>query len=228
MKNKICKFLVFIFGLLLALPVYAKENRVFIYEKDNKLYYDGEFSSENLFMKHLDILPGESFVDELTIENKTDKEFIVYFGVEESNQGNAKDLLDYISMKIELDGEVIYNGKLDGKDYNSTGINLQNKIKLKKYSKDEKSVMKVTTSLSSEYNNYNNFDKSIITWHFYADTDDINDETVPEEIEYNPKTGDNIIFFVLLLSVSVLIYLYILFVEKNYKKNTKKKKRKKD
>ena len=104
------KFVLFISLFALSvLSVQAKENKLYFTEENNRLYYESKLIDEDIFMKHIDMTPGESFTDELLIENGTNTKYTLYFKVVPREQSaEADELLENIIMKIKLDEEMQY------------------------------------------------------------------------------------------------------------------------
>lgn len=190
--------------------VVAKENKLYFTESDDRLYYESELLDSNVFMNHTDMIPGSSYVDELIIENGTKTKYTLYFKLEENNQSSEeKELLEYINIKITLDGKEIYNGKaLDLNDEN-----LSDAILLGEFTKDKVSIMKIETKLDENYSNTNNIYTSKIDWSFYAQFDG-NDS---EEILPIPNTGINGASNYLVVVIFVIIGLLIIFSLKREK-----------
>ncbi len=182
MKKPLLLIFTFLCLFLSVNQVNAEEvvrNKLYFKEEDNKIYYDSSYLGENVFMKHIDMVPGSKYQDELVIENNTNKEFTLYLKVKPKDQGTeADELLDNINMVIYLDDVEVYNGKAKGLDYIGNGINLQNAVLLKKLGKKETSSMKVETSLSNNYSNISNNETSYIDWAFYAEYDNKTEEIV--------------------------------------------------
>ena len=175
-------FWLFILGLLLITPVYARENRLYVTGSNYKLAYDSKLIDENVFMKHLDMVPGDSYTDDLIIENNSDLSYDLYFKVVPKNMNAAKrEFFDNISMKIYLDENLIYDGGVDGLDYQSMGVNLQDSVLLGTFNIGRIANMRVETSLSKDYSNTNFSDDAFIDWTFYANFDG--------ELNPNPDTG---------------------------------------
>ena len=208
------KFILFISLLILFTPqVYAKENKLYFTESDNHLYYESSLLDENLFMNHTDMVPGDSYKDELIIENGTDTKYTLYLKVLSKEQSSdADELLENIFMKITLDDKVIYDGKATGLDYTNQGIDLQKAILLGDFTPSKKSKMVVETKLSENYDNTEFSDSLYIDWSFYAQYGNNNQ---PVEIIESPNTMKNIfpftiVFscFVILLGLGVIISAY--------------------
>ena len=198
--------------IFLITPVSALENKIFFSTDGDRIYYDSLLIDENIFMKHLDMVPGKFYTDELVIENGTDIEYKVFFKV-----GAVSDeLLDNIFMKIYLDDTLIYDGVATGVDYLDNGVNLQNAIFLKSMSSGARSTMRVETSLSKEYSNINNYDISSIDWSFYAQ---YGDDDAQEMI---PKTGIAYAEKYPILSLSIIsfvVFMVLFFSIKRKKEN---------
>lgn len=201
MKRKIL-FLLSIMLLSISF-VSAKENRLYFTAKGNRIYYESKLFDEKIFMSHLDMIPGRSYMDELTIENGTHTNYTLYFKVVPREQSDACDeLLENILMKITLDGNVIYDGVATGIDYTSQGINLQDAILLGDFSPTKVSKMVVETELSTDYSSTEGLSElSYIDWTFYAQYD----EEDPSEIIPSPDTLKNRFPYTLLCSIVVIV-----------------------
>ena len=194
------------------LSVNAEENKLYFTEDNDRLYYDGTLL-DDVFMKHLDMVPGDSFIDELVIENGTNEKYKLYFKIVPRNQSEeANLLLDNLLMKIKLDDKLIYDGKVTGIDYSGNGINLQNAILLGEFNSSEKSKMIVEIKLSEEYDNIDFLESSYIDWSFYAQYG----EEKPSEIINSPNTMKNSFPFSIIFSI--IIVLIGLLIIKNAKK----------
>ena len=161
------RIMLFIFiSLFLITPVFAEGERNVLHfvEEEGGLYYESKFINENVFMKHLDMVPGKKYNDILYLENAAEDKYLLYFQIEDVNT----ELLKNIVMRIYINDEMIYNGLATGEDYYSDGINLRNVVCLGFIEPDTEYVMKVETYLSPSYTNTNNLDTSTIDWHFYA------------------------------------------------------------
>ena len=198
------KFILFISLVVLTIiPVYAKENKLYFTESDNRIYYDSKLLDENLFMKHIEMVPGDSYIDELAIENGTNTKYTLYFKVIPREQSReADELLENIKMKIILDDKVVYEGKATGLDYNSQGINLQKAILLGDFTPSKSSKMIVETKLSENYDNTNMRELSYIDWSFYAEYDN---SKPPVEIIPSPNTMKNSFPFSITFSIIVVL-----------------------
>ncbi len=202
--------------------VYAKDNRLYFIEDNDKLYYDSKSFDEELFMNHIDMLPGEIYTDELILENSSKKTYTLYFKIKERQQSEEADsFLNYIDMNIYLDNELIYSGNIKGNNYED--VNLKNAIKLLDIKPNQISNMKVETYLDTSYDNYNNTTNSYIDFEFYSQYD--KDEVIVEKNEVQliqPKTGDNIYLYVGLLIISTLTFIILYYKQRVNKKTSRK------
>ena len=220
-------------SLFIATPVFAAENKVYLYEADGKVYYNGALFDDR-FMIHENMAPGDSYTDNLVIENSTSKDYEVYFKISANdNSVKADDLLEYIEMEISLDGELYYDGKAKGLDYRDQGVDLSNAVLIKRFNAGEKATMKVDTYLDVNYGTGINFDSnsgddtsisgliSKTQWTFY-----VVDVTKPKPVKpepVNPRTNDDFspwLFVIFGASFAILIVL-ILMERKSKKKNKK-------
>lgn len=200
---------------LCIISVEAKENILYFTEENNRLFYESKLIDENIFMKHVDMIPGESFTDELTIENGTNTKYTLYFKIIPREQSaEADELLDNIMMKIKLDDNVIYEGKATGLDYTEQGIDLQKAILLGDFTPSKNSKMVVETKLSENYDNTEFNDFSYIDWSFYAQYDD---SEPPVEIIVSPDTMKNSFPFAFVFSV-IIILIGLGIIKSAYKK----------
>lgn len=210
------KFVLFISLFALSvLSVQAKENKLYFTEENNRLYYESKLIDEDIFMKHIDMIPGESFTDELLIENGTNTKYTLYFKVVPREQSaEADELLENIIMKIKLDEEIIYEGKATGLDYTEQGIDLQKAILLGDFTPSKNSKMVVETKLSENYDNTELNEFSYIDWSFYAQYDD---SKPPVEIIVSPNTMRNSFPYTIVFS-AIIILIGIGIVKSAYKK----------
>lgn len=192
-------------SLFIATPVFAAENKVYIYEADGKVYYDGALFDDR-FMIHENMLPGSSYTDYLVIENSTSKDYEVYFKIEaEDNSVKADELLEYIEMEISIDGTQYYDGKAKGLDYRDQGVDLSDAVLIRRFNAGTSATMKVDTYLDANYGNGVNFDssssddKSIsglvskTQWTFYVvDVTEKEDDPTPkpDDDKPTPKPDD--------------------------------------
>ena len=186
--------------------VNAYENTLRFIESDNSIYYDSEKYDDNLFMNHLDMLPGADNEDVLHLENTTDKVFTLYFRVVDKEYTEEEaELIANTTMTIFIDDDIIYDGSIDGENHED-GINLTNAIKIGEYSSGSESDLRVVTKLSEDYTNAQNEAVVEIDWEFYAEYDDA-------ILPINPITLDrihhNVIIFI--VSTVALIVIGIMF-----------------
>lgn len=213
MKNTI---IILIVLMLFGSFVYAKDadNKLYFTDKDDRLYYDTKLFDSDVFMHHVDMIPGNSYTDKLLIENGSDTNYKLYFKVKEVDQSDkANEILDAILMEIYIDGKLIYEGKAKGLDYNNTGVNLQNAIYVGEYNKNVEKELVVKTKLSEEYSDKSNDELSHIEWQFYAQYGD-------DLIVINPDTGGNNIFKYIMIAIfsGIIIIILLYFYKKKVNK----------
>ena len=224
MNKKILLFILLI--VLLPINTLAKDNRLYFSEIDKKLYYDSNILDKNIFMNHIDMVPGKSYHDKLLIENDSNKDYTLYFKVDVKNQSDdAMDLLENIEMKLYLDNILIYDGGVLGIDYNKTGFNLRDAIKIGNISKKSNIYLDSYTKLSEDYDNINNHEYSYVDWNFYAEYDDSVEILVPKT-----SMNENQIFKIIAIVVLIVAFIFFFLSKKRKKihnKNNSKKNNKK-
>ena len=201
-------FMIMLLSMILILPVYAKENKLYFTNSGDRLFYRTDLYDEDVFMKHLDMLPGSAYTDELTIENATNYDYKLYLKVKKREQNElADELLKNIKMDIYLDGVLLYSGFADGLDYSFSGINLQEAIYVGEYKSNTEGELVVHTMLAPEYSNTENHELSYIDWEFVAEYDEL-------VIPINPDTGENTREYVRIavISLSIMLFLLLIFI----------------
>ena len=159
------KYKLLLIIMLMPLIVFAKENLLSINEQDGKPIYNKDLINDKKFLSHLDMMPGETYTDELTIENNTSKSYSIYFKLEESNNSTESlSMLEQMTIKISLEGNKIYEGKV----LNAKALdNEKNAILLGEFEPQAKQKMTVETTLSEDYITEESIDTSF-DWKFYA------------------------------------------------------------
>lgn len=197
--------------VLTVINVNALNNKLYFTEKDDRLYYDSDSFDKSIFMEHYDMVPGKVYVDELTIENKTNTTYNLYLKVVNVEQDElADELIDNIEMQVYLDDVLIYDGYARGLDYTDLGVDLQNAILIGEYAKNKESKLVVHTKLSEDYSNINNDSIGKIEWEFYASYEK---NTIP----ILPETVDNISKYIILLAGSALMFVFLIIFVLNRK-----------
>lgn len=165
--------LLLIIILMYSFNVFALEDKLLIRSDGDKLTYDKELIHTNDFIVRDNMLPGESYDDALTIENKSTKTFSLYFKLD---QKSNVDLLNYLNIVVKIDGTTVYSGKITEAQNTS---NPNKAILLKKFIPNQSSYMTVKTTLSEDYTKHNNTTNSEIDLKFYAMYGDPGDNPSP-------------------------------------------------
>lgn len=218
------------------IPVHAAdENRLYLSETDNKLYYRTTLNSDNRFMNHLSMTPGDVYHDELLIENGCSLGYDLYFKVIPIKQSfDSDNLLENIRMKVYMDGRLKYDGKVTGKDYGN-GLNLRHVIPIGHYEPGRTSKLTVDLHFSPGYK----VTKEVfarIDWQFWGTG---KDKEFPQQIQPetpsdaaqpqpsglpgtlgNPKTGDdNSLFVILIVAMTLIAAVLIILIGSRRKKS---------
>ena len=210
-NNKILLFILIF--ILIVINVNAKENKLYFSEKDKKLYYDSSLLDKNIFMNHINMLPGQNYEDRLVIENASDRDYTLYFKISLKDQSDkAINLLNNINMKLYLNDSEIYNGNVIGVSY--ANIDLRNAIKIGVIPKNTAMYLDSYTKLKEEYDDIDNTEYSYVDWNFYAEYDDSVDVIVPK----TDKNQENIYKIISILLLITAIIFIILYMKKKKKK----------
>jgi len=198
------KILLTISCLLFINICYAEENKINLVMKDDTMVYESNLNN-NIFINHTDMLPGDSFTDEVKISNNTDKQVKIFFKVKTREQSeSANKLLDNITMKLYLDNKLLYNGKVVGIDNGQ--VNLQNAIELKLFNSNDSAKLKVETSLLPTYDELN-ADLSKLDFVLYGQYDGKEEEIVPVPITDKNETPYWVFSsIVCLIGIAMIIY----------------------
>ena len=178
---------------------YEGESSV-IYEDstNNHISLDSDF-----FNKLGNILPGDSFSEDVTLLNKSNTENEYYLSIDYDNLTNEElALLQKMTLSIKKNGEVLLNGNLANKNQYTLGV----------YKKGEGDIFKIEISLPKDAENEYSKLFTKIKWKFsYKNLSDGSDSD-------NPKTGDlgiNLYIIVFILSTLGLIIDMIMWKKEN-------------
>ena len=178
---------------------YEGESSV-IYEDstNNHISLDSDF-----FNKLGNILPGDSFSEDVTLLNKSNTENEYYLSIDYDNLTNEElALLQKMTLSIKKNGEVLLNGNLANKNQYTLGV----------YKKGEGDIFKIEISLPKDAENEYSKLFTKIKWKFsYKNLSDDSDSE-------NPKTGDlgiNLYIIVFILSTLGLIIDMIMWKKEN-------------
>lgn len=201
--------------ILFVTSVDGLQNRLYFYYDNGNIYYDSEYIEQDYFIKHLDMIPGKKYNDNLIIENGTNKKYTVFMKVvDEYRNALEEELVNNILMSIYLDGELIYEGKALGLDYSNSGVNLQEAVMLGDFDSSDIKELNVVTRLANYYDNTENRSTLNVTWRFYVqdalEEDDDNNEVI--EVIDAPSTGNNKNMFIPILAlVMMVVGIFIVF-----------------
>ncbi|MFI3209232.1 MAG: BsaA family SipW-dependent biofilm matrix protein [Eubacteriales bacterium] len=164
----------------------VEEKILYITEEDGKLTYTPSSPDENWFLSFFNMLPGETYTDTLLIENLCESAYDIYMqAIYKGSQSElAEELLEYISMKVYFNDELIYEGSANGED--NIG-DLFQVIYLGNYENGTTGTIYVELTLDSDTPMEYAGVLAETNWQFM-----IGEETEDEEMEdnYQPKTGD--------------------------------------
>ena len=187
-------FLIIILSIFLIAPVYAEETKVYINENGDNLYYS---TKGDYFMDHVNMLPGETYIDTMILENRSSKDSTFYLKTVLKN--NDTSFLEKINMTIKVDGKIVYQGTALGKDYLENSVNDNNLLKLGDIASKASSKVEVSTKLEELPSNYSDeTNESLIDFKIFAS---FKDEEEIKEVIKTPITGKNTYMLYIVLGI---------------------------
>ena len=79
---------------------------------------------EEWFLKKENMLPGDSAIGTIKLDNKYDYAYEVFLRAEDTEKKSYSELVDQLLLKINLEGSNIYSGALNGEDKMTKDISL--------------------------------------------------------------------------------------------------------
>lgn len=189
--QKRIKTLIFCLGILASLLVVNEEGFAarnlppgFLIGDSDGIAVDSDGS---YYVQEEDLMPGETFTKAITLMNteEGDRPYILTMDVAPSEQEGAINFYEAITVVMELDGDIVYEGDLVG---NGTPDIQHDRLELGKYAYGDKKELTVTFTVSHELpsEDWQTESFAIIQWNFYA----IKDPEEPEEDKPTPPIKD--------------------------------------
>ncbi len=184
--------------------------------------------SENgkYFIEHNDIKPGLTFTKKITISNYSQEPdaFDLRLDMKSDATEGQINLLEAISVTLELEGKTIYEGTLSGQ---STDPKVTLPLYLGKYEVGDTKVLNATFKVASDLpkEEWKQPNKADFYWVFYATKEDEPDpkpkpkpdpEPKPDPIPL-PKTGEEWGFVLMGVIIGVFIVMISMIVAKKRK-----------
>lgn len=207
--------IIIIILLIVTIPVYAKTSVITVVEKGDELVYT---SDSEYFIDHEKMLPGETYVDILSIENKSQKDYTFYTKVAVKN--NDASLLEKINMVIKVDGKKVYEGTALGKEYLDNSVNDKNLLVLGDISGNSVANVEISTTLTDLPEDITIKTEGMMDLEIYASPHNPNEEDIKEVIRV-PITGKTTKFLVIIASI-IVVGVFLLLLIKNKEKEDKK------
>lgn len=188
--------------------VYAlDQNTLVLTDKDKKLIYNNNLFNENIFLYHVEMIPGGEYEDNLHIINKSNFEYVLYLRLFLDNDDNYNsEFMKNINFQIFLDNLEIFNGTIFDKNENNILISLG------EYKNEDQSTLKVITTLNKEYSNVNKMNNSIIHWEFVANYED------NYQIITTPNTGITDTEIIIGIIIGIFSFILLLYLRNEEKK----------
>ena len=161
--GKLKKILIVIISIFIISPVYASENIIYVNEKGDNLYYKSE---NDYFIDHQNMLPGETYVDSMILENRAKNDYTFYLKTVLKNDDTS--LLESINMIIKVDGKIVYEGTALGKEYLENQVNDNNLLKLGDIKSKGSKKIEINTTLGVMPDNYQDEKEGLIDFKIYA------------------------------------------------------------
>ena len=166
--KKLFKLLVLIL-LVSCTNVYASENRLVIKGSGDELTYEKELINTDKLIVREHMLPGETYTDELIVENKSNKEFNLYFKlVPTTTTTELTELLNNIQIVVRRENVRVYEGSPLNATSAINSTNEKGAILIGKFTQNQVSTITITSTLSEDYPNRSNTSVSNVNCIFYT------------------------------------------------------------
>lgn len=129
----------------------VREKKLYFTRQEGKLSFTPAAGGEHWFMSHLNMLPGESYEDELKIENASGKAFHLFMQAVPKRQAQLPAaLLERIRMTVYDGTKLLYEGTALGKAYSGKNGDLQKVVALGKYGAGASGNLRVVLTLDAD------------------------------------------------------------------------------
>ena len=223
--------LLFIAILFFPLTVFAEEDTLRLLKQDDEIFYDYQYVTKNTFSQSVKIDSKKDFQKKFLVNNETGDKLGLFFLVDTKGQdGTLNDLLDYLQLKILVDGKAIYDGSASVMNSSIDSSMLLEPISLGDFSDKKISNLEVNLHVMDEYFSASNNRFAYIDWTFYIK------DSEGEFLEIGPLTKDEFYNYLNIwvfcgFSIGVagaILFGYLFLKMRKHRKNDKDKKEKKE
>lgn len=172
------------------------------------------------FIEHTDIKPGLTFKKEISISNYSQEEgdFDLKLDMKVSDSKGKVDLLKAISVRIELEGKLIYEGDLTG---TPTGKSAKPPIDLGHYQVGDMRTLIATFRVSNDLpkSDWEKASSADFFWVFYGTRPTVKPKPKPDPIppilkKILPKTGEDWRNVLIGMCVGIVLVCLLLIIAK--------------
>ena len=221
------RFILVVFILFSPLFVMAKDVKFSLVDYKGNLSYNDRFISSENFIKKLDV-SKQNFSYQMVVENATLQKQKLFLLLESKSQdGSFDDLLDYLSIQVMVDDDLIYDGSASIMNYSNQKNDFRDFISLGTFSKKSSHTLKVEMTIDEEYypSSTNQFAYIYFSFYTQKNKEYVEIEEVRNDMIYN--TLDIREFSLICILVASLIFIF-LFLRYRRKRTSILKKSKKE
>lgn len=187
----------------------VKEKKLYFTRQEGRLSFTPSAGGENWFMSHLNMLPGESYEDELTIDNASGKAFRLFMQAVPRGQDQLPaSLLERIRMKVYNGTALIYDGTALGKAYSGQTGDLQKVLALGRYGAGAAGKLRVALTLDADLPLEYAGVLTQIDWKFMVE------EEKPNPLPRTGALGDHLMYIGLMCLALALLAACLLYLLK--------------
>lgn len=173
----------------LSIPVYGKEDTLYLTKQKGSIYYDERFIDTSLLSLEVDTTKNETYDTSFKVENATGEDQKIYLLMDsKSEDGTFNELLESVAVQVTYQNKVVYDGTASIFNDSGDSKELHGFIYLGNIKKNDGDTLKIIFNVSDSYYKESNNSYAYVSFSFYTMTQKkeyIEIETLTPEMFYN-------------------------------------------
>ena len=173
----------------LTIPVYAKDDTLYLTKQKDAIYYDERFIDTSLLRMEVDTKKNETYETSFKVENATGEDQKIYLLMDsKSEDGTFNELLESVAVQVTYQNKVVYDGTASIFNDSGNSKELNGFIYLGNIKKNEGDTLKILFNVSDSYYKESNNSYAYVSFSFYTlnkKKEYIEIETLTPEMFYN-------------------------------------------